>query len=421
MADLLCDLFYYDRVISYTDDMLNQMWNSDKKQFIAIAFHLRRHTNLYCDGVTITGRGERKIFYQIIVWMSQHKLKELLEILPAIPDCGCWKDVLYLLGTPAESAVINFMCSQLTLDYRSFTQNKPGKISLLAKWVPNENSSFDRKHQVFSKMVNLMNITRKELRVTYLVPMRRYLGVTEQLITDGDFEDINYYKVPKTCHAVNHKVFMKHDGERYRAYLSNIHSAYFHKFNLPPLLTIIINDFDIPDSRVERNEDLLVCLDVRGAMEGFPLALASCFVIDSGTDKYMVFDHFTQDSQCDAVIGKLTGTIQSHRMEEIGSLPESGHSILTCLQAAQQLNKKHMVVISNVLVDEQEIPRSSDCHITYWALANKAATIMDYENVTLIEGYDINVYYQLCKAQITRDKFKQSMTKILCNNFYKSK
>jgi hypothetical protein len=131
----------------------------------------------------IVGRGERKIFHQVIIWMSHHKLPELIRILPHIPNYGYWKDLLVLMGTPAETDVVKLFGDQLIRDYISYHSHIPGLISMAAKWTPNERSSSDIRHNTYGKIARHMKVSRKILRKQYLVPLRQYLPVTEQMVS----------------------------------------------------------------------------------------------------------------------------------------------------------------------------------------------------------------------------------------------
>ena len=161
-VDLLCDLFYNrlngtlsrsvipKGLLNIDDKILDDMWNYDKNELIIIMFYVRSHKKKIVDKNYIRGLGNKKVFYQFIKWMSYNKIDELNKILLFIPNYGCWKDLLFLLGTPIEPEIINIFSNQLKLDYDSYTTN--GLISMVSKWVPNENSSFDKKYKIFHKI-----------------------------------------------------------------------------------------------------------------------------------------------------------------------------------------------------------------------------------------------------------------------------
>lgn len=188
--------------------------------------------------IHITGRGERKIFQKAIVWMSNSssvtdvnndKLKVLLKILPYIPDCGYWKDLLVLMGTPAEPAVIKLFGDQLIKDHISYHNTVPGLISMATKWAPNEGSSSDMRHNTYGKIAGYMGVTRKILRKEYLVPLRRYLPVTEQIVSNKQWSLVNYNMVPRLGLKLHKNTFLKYDADRFNNFLDISHVDYcFH-------------------------------------------------------------------------------------------------------------------------------------------------------------------------------------------------
>lgn len=254
MSELLCNLFYYssknndmiskihdlniDYPDEFTDDMFEEMWTHDKNQFIIILFYLRSHRK---QSNKIVGPGNKTIFYHALLWMSYTKLSELLIIIPYIPDCGYWKDLLILMGTPAEIHVIRFFGTQLMRDYESYNKTVSGFISLAAKWTPNEGSSSDKKYNTNRKIATFLNVSRKILRTQYLVPLRKYLSITEQLITDKNWSAINYQTVPKLSLKTHSEIFLKNDNTRFTSYINTSHSDYITNLYLPPSLSTIYN------------------------------------------------------------------------------------------------------------------------------------------------------------------------------------
>jgi hypothetical protein len=91
-----------------------------------------------------------------------------------------------------------------------------------------------------------------------------------------------------------------------------------------------------------------------------------------------------------------------------------GCDLLTCIELARSIDKEkcihhpsleptgkiHLIVITNTLVDESEFPKPENVndiplHITYWVVTMNPVNIIDREGLTVIEGYDINVYNAL--------------------------
>ena len=81
------------------------------------------------------GQGERDTFRVALSWLATHKPHIFAQLVPHVPTYGRWDDVL---GFVAHDAVVACVKAQLTVDLES---ERP---SLLAKWMPSENTSLRR-------------------------------------------------------------------------------------------------------------------------------------------------------------------------------------------------------------------------------------------------------------------------------------
>jgi len=502
--------------------MFEEMWNYDWEEFIYTIFYLRKHRRnprreKGCQ-TEIVGRGERKIFHQVIIWMSHHKLSVLIRILPHIPNYGYWKDLLVLMGTPAESDVVKLFGDQLIRDYISYHSPIPGLISMAAKWTPNEGSSSDIRHNTYGKIARHMKVSRKILRKQYLVPLRQYLPVTEQMVSTKQWSLINYNMVPQLCLKLHAKSFYRNDYSRFADYINVSHIDYVKKLILPPYVeaTLMKNSLKRnppePDITFKSNLDqTTICsnhdeiqnpnnpviegvqfnhytgcmvpsyeettkinsipktgdttinqkvrvnrtikaIDVSGSMSGFPMALAGCMCVENNDNQWIPFRF---DGNNDRKVFDITGDTCADRINSIMSATEKdipGCDLLTCIELARSIDrgkcidqpatnyvqrtsdyviaglpsdyvvttaspaergnskadslnpgftgKTHLIVITNTLVDESEFPKHENdneipLHITYWVVTMNPVNIIDREGMTVIEGYDINVYNAL--------------------------
>jgi hypothetical protein len=401
MSTLLCDLFYYSSSTVYTDAMFEDMFKHDSLQFIRILFYLRRHgDNNKLLGRKIIGRGERDIFYQVIIWMSFNHLQDLIKIMNLIPDCGYWKDLLVLMGTPAESAVVNMFACQLIQDSLSFNSDVPGYISLAAKWTPNEGSSSDRKHKTFSKIANIIGVTRKELRKNFLVPLRKYLGVTEQIITERKWQTINYNTMPRLCMKLHSKTFERNDRNRFFEHINREYIDHLKKLSLPGSVDNILFDKNIRMNYTNSNDSMIFAIDPSGSMSGFPILLASCLCIESGSSHWIPFQFDTDDKQSlpDAI--PITGMSLDEKIDPIIKYRGVSYNMETCMSVAMSMGKKHLIILSDELLDDSEFTTKRPIHITYWSINSNHPLIIDNDKLTIIEGYDINIYIEMQKGII---------------------
>lgn len=436
--NLLCNLFYYCPENLYTHDMFSEMWNTDKNEFVNIMFYLRSHRrqinrpqisdtsskdrnasevgldlavqsevglNLVVQSEVglnlvvksegsavvsevdktslclIVGRGQRKIFYKVIIWMSYYHLPELLLLLPYIPDYGYWKDLLVLMGTPAESAVVELFGLQLVKDYDSFHSSVPGLVSMAAKWTPNEGSSSDRIHNTYAKIAKFLRISRKILRTQYLVPLRKYLSITEQLTTNKKWLSVNYNTVPQMSLKLHTKSFMRNDSERFIDHINRNHINYTHRLVLPPLVNkvLLMNDNSpnkakpcpvkvpldfLPSSiSVDLSSKVIRALDISGSMAGLPITLGACLCAEDENPLWIPFqfDANPKDNITDTI--KDNSPDKTNVVDDIISAVGTNkisYNLDDCLRITRILGKSHLLIISNILLDESELPRIKD-------------------------------------------------------------
>ena len=392
MAELLCDLFYYSPEVLYTDSMFEEIWNYDKTQFITVIFYLRRHRK---DSSTIRGRGQRKIFYQVLIWMSHHKLSELIILIPHIPDLGYWKDLLVLMGTPCENVVISLFSTQLLKDYESFNNPIPGLISLAAKWTPNEGSSSDRKHDTNKKIAKSMGISRKILRTKYLVPLRKYLSITEQIITDKKWSSVNYNQVPQLSLKLHSNTFRKNDGPRFNEYLNQSHNKQLIPHNQNSNVT-------------DETTSFIFAIDISGSMSGFPMTIATSLCRENNVQTWIPFKFEGSDNV--NVVDVLYEPVD--KISDVITTGTNGYNMQTCIEAGEKAGKTHIIFINNTLLDISEIPIDRPIHVTYWSLTMNSPIITNDTNLTIIEGYDIQIYNKLPNV-VTRSSYKDTIINIL--------
>jgi hypothetical protein len=144
------------------------------------------------------GAGERQVFKDILVYLANERTEALAKLVKFIPEFGRWDDLLVLFGTPAEAEALNEIKRALLED----------KNSLCAKWMPRKGANAERlrKH---------LQITPKEYRKT-LVEMTK---VVETQMCAGEWEQIEFGKLPSLASSRYQKAFGRRTPETYGAYI----------------------------------------------------------------------------------------------------------------------------------------------------------------------------------------------------------
>ena len=100
------------------------------------------------------GQGERRTFRIMLGYLVLNHPDWLIKNMKLIPEYGRWDDLFILRNTSLEAHMIDFIKKQLMEDLDNCNQGKP--VSLLAKWLPSENTSSIKTRAVAKYMrVNL--------------------------------------------------------------------------------------------------------------------------------------------------------------------------------------------------------------------------------------------------------------------------
>jgi hypothetical protein len=234
-----------NKLITY----LENSWSEDALDTLKIIFYLRD-----CRG----GKGEKLQSYRCYKWLANHHFDILYKNLHLLPEYGSYKDFLYLLGTEMELPALQYLVDQFVTDIILYNENK--KISLVAKWLPTEGSSFDRKYDVVNKICSLLSITKMEYRKFWLVPLRKHLNIIEHKICIGQWDQIDLNQIPYIARKKYKNKIISYSPKSYNDYLVNIKKR-----------KTIIEDISFWDDCITNLKsqthltNMLACIDIVGS------------------------------------------------------------------------------------------------------------------------------------------------------------
>ena len=171
------------------------------------------------------GMGERSSYRIILKYIADNAFEvfDRLLLSKKLEDIGRYDDLLYLWyktkNSKSKELLFAYLKAQFLDDIRGFEGGK--SISLLAKWLPSENTSS-------SDTRNMAKAFRKSLRLTskmyrkYLSALRKHLDVVERKMSRNMWEDIDYNKVPSRANLIYKDAFVKHDSERRNSFLESV-------------------------------------------------------------------------------------------------------------------------------------------------------------------------------------------------------
>eukprot|EP01024_Parvocaulis_polyphysoides_P006944 TRINITY_DN1205_c0_g1_i7.p1 TRINITY_DN1205_c0_g1~~TRINITY_DN1205_c0_g1_i7.p1 ORF type:complete len:732 (-),score=140.12 TRINITY_DN1205_c0_g1_i7:162-2357(-) len=138
----------------------------------------------------------------------------------------------------AHNLICQIFVEYLKKDLDNYNQGKIS-CSLAAKWVPNLNSGYEYRtllcegiaRRLFPKSLpEYVDLdeqfysyrVRDRLRKEVLVPLRKHLKVPEIFMSQNQWSDLDYTRVPSVCMRLRKNQFLKHDGERLNAFLEKV-------------------------------------------------------------------------------------------------------------------------------------------------------------------------------------------------------
>ena len=110
------------------------------------------------------GMGERRVFRVILRFLAGLEPRAVEKNLALIPEYGRYDDLLCLMGTPCEKAVLRYIRRQLAADKKALAQG--GQVSLLAKWLPSANAFSRRTVALARQMARGLGMRQAQYRRT---------------------------------------------------------------------------------------------------------------------------------------------------------------------------------------------------------------------------------------------------------------
>jgi hypothetical protein len=153
------------------------------------------------------GQGERRFFRVVTKWLAKYDTAAMQRNLIHVPEFGRWDDLFVFIGTPLENEALSIVKHQLALDAQCKTP------SLLAKWMPSENTSSVKTVKTAKVVRKYLGMTPKQYRKV-LSALRKRINVLERLMSEGRWDEIEFDKIPSKAGLKYKNAFARHDIER---------------------------------------------------------------------------------------------------------------------------------------------------------------------------------------------------------------
>ena len=162
------------------------------------------------------GQGERKVFRACLDRLALIDADTYAAVLHHVPFYGRWDDVLHLGVT---EAAVDLIREQWNEDVDALHRGE--SVSLLAKWMPSVKTSSAFTRALAAELSGELGLLPVHYRQT-LTALRGRIKLLETQMSENDWKNIDYGKLPSQAHRRHTKAFLKHTAERYQKYLSSV-------------------------------------------------------------------------------------------------------------------------------------------------------------------------------------------------------
>lgn len=390
-------------------DLFKKAFAEDRQKSIRILFYLRDIRG---------GQGERNLFRNALAYLAQAEPALAAEVSEFVPEYGRFDDLLVLFGA---DRVVKMIKSQLESDKAS---DKP---SLLAKWLPSENTSSPKTRALARQVREALELSPRQYR-QLLSSLRKKIALVETKITEKNYAAIEYDKIPSQAGLKYRKAFSRNDGERYAAFLGAVDKGE-KKINTATLYPYQVYNAagtpgaeqlwaNLPDYTQGKNA--LVVADVSDSMSGEPMSVSVSLALYFAERNQGIFkDHFVTFSE-NPRLQKVQGKTLRDRMNSIQNAEWGGSTnvngvfkLLIDTAVASNANPEEMpetiYIISDMefnycgekytnfeLIDQMYAgTKYKRPNLVFWNVAARSAHVpvdQSTPNVTLVSGLSASTF-----------------------------
>ena len=247
------------------------------------------------------GQGERRFFRVVLKWLADKRSSEVEHLIPLIHEYGRYDDLFELFDTNCEMAMMEYI--------RDIVDE--GEDHLVFKWMPSINASSPKTKARGRKFAAFFKMTEGEYR-HLLSEGRRDCHLVETLMSQNQWDQIAFDKLPSRAGLLYKKAFMRREETRERYYkfmasdktkvnagtLNPVDIAHqiFNTWKEPSSVERKAWDKywdNLPDYYNGREEPGIAVVDVSGSMYGVPMEAAvslGAYVAERGKGPFQ--NHF---------------------------------------------------------------------------------------------------------------------------------
>ena len=272
---------YRNRSVEDTILLFKNAYEEDKNLALKCLFYLRDVRG---------GQGERNFFRICFNWLCKTYPSDARKLYTLLPEYGRYDDLWYATeGTELFRNCIALIEDQLALDLDSKTP------SLLAKWLPSENTSSYTTRNMGKKIRKALGLSSKTYR-KQLSTLRERIKVVETLMSENRWDEIEFDKIPSKAGLIYKNAFVRRDmiAKKYETFIKSdkttvnakilapyeiAHKAFdwnMVKSDITNLDRIALQKYwdNLPNYYGDKQENGIPVVDVSGSMSGLPMEVA---------------------------------------------------------------------------------------------------------------------------------------------------
>ena len=176
-----------------------------------------------------SGLGEREAFRRAFFNLMDNDPEVAKELVKYVPEFGRWDDVveIYWYAKQTMNVLVfreafGIISIQMRSDIDNALDDKP--ISLLAKWLPSPSTTNKRRKKIANSLASDMTVEVKVLRQALSI-LRKYIGIVETKLTDREYSEIDFEKIPSKALFKYRQAFDRNMQEEYGAFINKVNSG----------------------------------------------------------------------------------------------------------------------------------------------------------------------------------------------------
>lgn len=395
------------------------------------------------------GLGERRIFREVVRYLCRNHAGSVIRNIPLFAEYGRYDDLLLLADTPCEAAMMHYLKLQFNKDIEEYAKGGTN-ISLLAKWLPSVNTSNADQVRLGKKLAKAFGMQERAYRKNLSV-LRRQIDIIENRLRESDYT-FDYSKQCGKSMLKYRKAFLRHDEERYKAFMDRVSfgEAAMHTSTLMPYEIIrpfigwygantVSEDearaLDVTWNALEDyagDQNALVVIDGSGSMytrqNPSPAAVAqSLGLYFAERNKGAFANHFITFSSCPQLI-EVKGKGLKEKLHYISSFDEVADTNIQAVfdlilaaavkgQVPQSEMPERIIIVSdmefNWCAEDASLTNFQAAQkkfteagyrlpqVVFWNVASRARQVpvqMNEQGVILVSGCTARLFEQVCSG-----------------------